>query len=180
MSDTDPYKAPDTSVDPSSKVAKHVENPELAGLGGWLILVGFGVVVSPLRMILQIYPPYTEMFSNGYWEIITTPGSQSYNPAFASILIGEMILNGILFFSWIYIAFLFFLKKRDFPKWYIGIMAFTLIFIIGDALLLMAFFPSISIADPETIKEIVQAIIGAAIWIPYMLVSKRVKATFVR
>ncbi len=182
MSKTDPYKSPETSVEATNEklTTQNYAEQSLCGLRGWLILVGFGIVISPFRMIFQIYPLYTEVLSNGAWELLTTPGNEDYNPAFAPFIVAEMVINVLLVFCWLYIAFLFVSKKRAFPKWYIAVMAFTLVFIIADAIYLVAFFPGMTLNDPETIKEIIRAIIGAAIWIPYMLVSKRVKATFVR
>lgn len=180
--DTDPYKSPETiiEVNPDKVVHNDLDEDKLNGLRGWLLLVGFGIVVSPFRMIAQLYPLYTEIISNGSWALLTSPGSEDYNPAYAPLIIGEMIINVTLILCWLYIAFLFFSRRRAFPKWYIGIMAFTLIFMIGDSLYLIAFFPGVSINDPETIKDIIRSIVAAAIWIPYMLVSRRVKATFVR
>ena len=34
--------------------------------------------------------------------------------------------------------------------------------------------------DPDTTKEFVRTLIGALIWIPYMLMSQRVKETFIK
>ena len=156
------------------------EEEKYEGLGGWLILVGLGVIVSPLRIIAFIFPAYSEIFSNGSWDMLTTPGTEAYNPLWAPILIGEIAINGSLAIAWLFMAILFFSKKRVFPNWYIGIMVFTLVFILVDALAIMAVLPNEPIFDPDTTKEFARQFISTLIWVPYMLVSKRVKATFVK
>lgn len=156
------------------------EEKNLEGLGGWLVLVGLGIVISPLRIIGMVFPIYSEIFSNGSWEVLTTPGTEAYNPLWAPILYGEMAINGALVLVWIFVAFLFFSKKNAFPKWYIGMLLFTLAFILVDALAIKAMLPNEPIFDPETTKELGRSLIASLIWIPYMLVSKRVKATFVK
>ena len=156
------------------------EEKKLEGLGGWLILVGLGIIFSPLRIIVQIFPVYSEIFSNGSWEAITTPEAEAYNPLWAPILIGEITINGGLVLVWMFIAFLFFSRKKVFPKWYIGILVFTLGFILVDTLAIKAVLPSEPIFDPDTIKEFARSLIATLIWVPYMLISKRVKATFVK
>ena len=156
------------------------EEKNLEGLGGWLALVGLGIIISPLRIIGQLFPTYSEMFSNGSWAALTTPGTEAYNPLWTPILLGEMAINGGLVLVWGFIAFLFFSKKRVFPKWYIGILLFTLAFILVDALAIKAVLPNEPVFDAETAKELGRSLFVTLIWVPYMLVSKRVKATFVK
>lgn len=156
------------------------EEKSLEGLGGWLVLVGLGIIISPLRIIGKIFPVYSEMFSNGSWAALTTPGTEAYNPLWTPILSGEMVINGGLVLAWIFIAFLFFSKKSVFPKWYIGILLFTLVFILIDALVIKTLLPNEPVFDPETIKEVGRSLVVTLIWVPYILVSKRVKATFVK
>jgi len=79
----------------------------------------------------------------------------------------------------LYLVYLFFTKNRFFPKFYILIAISSIIFIIIDAWLVTKVLPSEPMLDEETMRELTRALISAAIWVPYMLVSKRVKATFV-
>lgn len=155
------------------------EEDSLKGLGGWLILVGAGIVLSPIRIIAMVFPTYLEVFSNGSWETLTTPGTAAYNALWAPLLIGEIAINGALVLVWLFIAYLFFTKKSMFPKFYIGILLFTLAFIVTDSAATSAVLPNEPIFDPDTMKEFVRTLIAVVIWVPYMLVSKRVKATFV-
>jgi branched-subunit amino acid transport protein len=153
---------------------------DLEGLGGWLALVGLGIIISPLRIIAQIFPTYSQIFSDGSWEFLTTPGTEAYNPLWKPIILAEIGINCGLVLTWIFIGFLYFSKKKMFPNWYIGTLLFTFAFILFDALAIMAVLPNEPIFDPETAKELGRMAIVAFVWIPYMLVSKRVKATFTK
>jgi hypothetical protein len=161
-------------------VANIAEEKNLAGLGGWLILVGLGIFASPIRIVMQLGPQYMGIFSDGSWSVLTTPGSEAYNPLWAPILIAELGINAALILVWGYIGYLFFTKKSVFPKWYIGILIFTLIFILVDTLAIKAVLPDEPLFDPDTLKELGRTLVAVLIWVPYMLVSKRVKATFVK
>ena len=154
------------------------EEKNLAGLRGWLALVGLGIILSPLRIVALVFPTYLKLFSNDSWEKLTTPGKQAYHPLWSSILVGEIAINCAFVFVWLYIALLFFLKKKVFPKWYIGIMMFALVFIVLDALAIKMVLPNEPLFDADSTKELVRTLIAVLIWVPYMLVSKRVKATF--
>ncbi|WNO11270.1 DUF2569 domain-containing protein [Teredinibacter sp. KSP-S5-2] len=155
------------------------DNNELKGLGGWLVLVGIGVVISPFRLLATFVPTYKPIFEDGTWEALTTVGSEAYTPYFGSLLIGEIAFNTIMVAASVYLIYLFFSKHYLFPKLYIGIVAASLIFIPLDAWIVTKVFPGEPMFDPETTKEFMRSLIASVIWVPYMLVSKRVQATFV-
>ena len=152
---------------------------ELKGLGGWLILVGIGVVIAPIRLLVTYVPLYKTIFEDGTWEALTTVGSEVYNPLWAPLLIGEIVYNSVMVVASIYLIYLFFSKHYLFPKLYIAIIAISLVFIPLDAWLVTKVLPSEPMFDPETTKEFMRTLISGLIWVPYMLISKRVKLTFV-
>jgi Protein of unknown function (DUF2569) len=164
----------------NKSVDEMTKDRNLNGLRGWLILVGLGVIISPIKMILQSFPLYLEMFSGGAFATLTTPGTKAYNPLWAPILLTEITVNSGLFIASIFVAFLFFSKKKLFPKWYISVLLFSLVFILVDALALKLVLPKEPIFDAVTAKEFIRTLIASMIWVPYMLVSKRVKATFIK
>ncbi len=153
---------------------------DLDGLSGWLILVGVSIILTPLVTIINTFPGYYSVLSKGYLGALMTHGSSAYDPVFASVLIGEMVTSVILIFLFGYVAYLFFMKKKSFPKWYIGIMILTVVLILVDSWGLAAFIPSHQFFNSNTLSEFIQTLVWAVVWTPYMFLSKRVKATFTR
>lgn len=151
----------------------------LTGLGGWLILVAIGLILTPIRIGLYIYGLYTEIILTGGWEALTTEGTEFYTPYFDILMIFETALNFLLGVASIYALFLFFNKKKAFPNFFIGIVVFTIAFIIVDALVASYLFSDIKAFDEETLRELGKGILAGMIWVPYMKVSIRVKNTFV-
>lgn len=156
------------------------ENKELKGLNGWLVLVGLGVLIAPFRMLIELSPGYLSLFRDGTWQALTSESSEFYAPYFSSVLILEIVFNVVLLFASVYLIYLYFSKHYFFPKLYILILLASLVFIPFDAWLVSLVIPGIQIFDTETSKEIARSFFAGIIWIPYMLVSKRVKATFIK
>ncbi len=152
---------------------------ELKGLGGWLILVALGLVVSPIRILLTTLQTFLPIFQDNSWATLTTPGSPAYNAFWAPLLIGEIVFNALLCGAYLYLIYLFFTKHCLFPKIYIATLAVAVVFIPLDAWLVSMIMPNEPVFDPDTAKEFGRSLVAALIWIPYMLVSKRVRATFV-
>lgn len=149
-------------------------------IGGWLILVAFGVTLAPFRIIGDFLMIYGPMISQGTWRVLVTPGSEVYSPFWVPILAFEITYNIAMGAAAIWLALLFFTKHRYFPKLYIAILGASLLGILLDAGLVSLALPEESILGGETSKEFIRTLIVSAIWIPYMLKSERVKATFIR
>ncbi len=149
------------------------------GLGGWLILVGIGIVVGPVRMAYVMLDTYREIVTNGTWEILTTQDSGFYYPELAALIVVELAVNLAILVASLYVAYLFFTKRRSLPAWYIGVAVFSFVFVLADAIAVSALLPDMPLMDSQTAGEMGRSLFQVCVWVPYMLVSRRVKATFV-
>lgn len=153
----------------------------LDGIGGWLILVVLGLLLSPIRIVTLLSQYHVPMFSDGTWELLTTPSSDFFHPFWAPLIAFEIAGNLLILLLGLLTLYFLFRKSKYTPRFAIAWLLTSFIFVIADYFLadtipLIAAQP----ADPETIKEVARSTVGAAIWVPYFLVSKRVKATFTR
>jgi hypothetical protein len=147
-------------------------------IGGWLILVAFGVLTRPFYLLFSLYPMYSEMFATEQWEILRTAGRMAYGPFFIPFIYSELIINILFILAAFCLIYLFFSKSRHFPKYFITFMLLNLGFILIDAWL-GGILTEEPVFDPDTLQEIKRIVIPSLIWIPYMLLSQRVKETFV-
>ncbi len=153
---------------------------EPKGLGGWLILPALGLIVLPIRIGFMLYSDFLPIFQEGYWEVLTDPASESYHHLWAPLIIVETIGNGFFILFDLVLIFLFFTKSHRFPLLFIIFLASNLLFVVGD-FFMADLIPAIAEQeDEDSFKEMTRSIVNTAIWIPYFLVSKRVKNTFVK
>lgn len=130
-------------------------------VGGWLI---FPAYIYPVCKIFSISQSAPQLFT-----FLAKPGLSLGVQAYIVAGLACAIVLGI---AWIACAYFAYTLKPSFPKIYIwtslaDIAASVVLFCIAEAA-----FGSGSTAPMITM------ILIAAIWIPYMLKSKRVKATF--
>lgn len=159
-------------------MAKVTKQPK--GLGGWLILPAIGLFALPLKMGLSLITDFLPIFQKNYWAVLTTPGSGAYHHLWAPLIIFEIAGNIFLLLLDLVLIFLFFIKSTRFPALFISFMALNLVFMVGD-LFFADLIPAVAAQrDFKSFKELAQLFVGAIIWIPYFLISKRVKNTFVK
>lgn len=151
----------------------------LEGLRGWLVLVGIAFCLAPLR-ILKDMLGNAQAFEADTWEMLTTPGNPAYHPLWAPVLIGEMVVNVALLTVSVAAVYLFFKRRRVFPRLAIGLLAAGVVVLVLDVMVVRMIPAAAGAIGASEIRGLVQAAIGALIWIPYFLVSARVRATFVR
>jgi len=146
------------------------------GLGGWLIFVGFGVLLSPFFLMFQLYSQFN--WEDGTWKLLTTPGTEYFISGFAPLIIFEGIYNSLYLLLSFVLIFLFFKKHYLFPKLYIISLIVPLLVVPIDSILASRIM-DLEVFDSETSLNLFKSALGALIWIPYILNSKRVKLTFV-
>jgi hypothetical protein len=164
---------------PESLLGSHPPYPgdrALKGLNGWLILVGIGLVAR-LIILLRSAGVSIGSFTLWRWQTLTSPGGLSYHPGWAPILIGEALFQISLFILNLFLLFLFFQKRRIFPRWFIGMMLLSAVYIVGDVVAVQYMKPT---AQGGARVATAVFLIPCAVWIPYMCVSRRVKTTFIR
>ncbi|AMS22019.1 hypothetical protein AYK59_18450 [Pseudomonas synxantha] len=156
------------------------EKNQLNGLQGWLLLVMIGLFLSPLRIAYELFPSYYHFFTTpGAIEYISTPGAGEYHPYLLTFMMSEISFNILMVIAQVYLIYLFFSKHYLFPKLYITVVIVSFVFVISDAWIGSLVYPKISMFNPETNKEITRSLCAILILVPYMLISKRVKATFI-
>jgi hypothetical protein len=154
-------------------------DPTQKGIGGWLILVVISLVVSPVRIGYFMATDILPIFRDGAWSILTTPGSAAYHVLWGPLLIFETIGNlGTIALG---LTTLWFLahKSRRTPKLAIAWLLWSSTLVVVDFFVTDLIPAAAAHPDPGSARELVRALVSLAIWVPYFLVSKRVKATFV-
>ena len=101
-----PTSPPDIREVPTQHERHEKNRNELAGIGGWLILVAFGQIVGPLRLLVSIFNYYKDLESDVWAKYPVT-------------FYGEAVLYMSLLVLSCYTAYLFFQKSRLFPKFLI-------------------------------------------------------------
>jgi hypothetical protein len=149
------------------------------GLGGWLILVCIGLILNPIYVVFLIWTEFLPAFEPETWDLMTNPTSEYYNPYWTPVIIGELVGNAVYLVLSLFLLWLFFTKKRLFPMAFIFMYAYQFAFITLDSYVVSLVFPEIAMFDEEFLKQLGRTSISGLIWITYMCVSKRVKATFV-
>ena len=147
---------------------KHLE-----GLSGWLILVGLGLVLSPFIILRGVIATNYPLLMNAKYQ----PFLESH-PALHGLILFEIASNLCFVAVDCALLYLFFKKKRSFPTYMILYMAFHVLVLFGDMAAAHMILPAAKISI-QTTTSIFRAAASAAIWIPYFLVSRRVKVTFV-
>lgn len=155
------------------------ESQELRGLRGWLVLIVIGLVISISRTAYSLLAVQYPLFADGTFTLLSTPGTTQYNPLWAPILVSEALMNVLFVATYAYLIYLFITEHYLFPKVYIATVIASAVFIPLDAWVCSLVFVDEPIFDANTTKELARTLIALFIWVPYMLVSRRVKATFV-
>ncbi|MBU1157597.1 MAG: DUF2569 domain-containing protein [Proteobacteria bacterium] len=137
----------------------------LQGIKGWLILpainLSLGVILGIFSQVAAV-GQHSEIAAAGYGDIFLV----------------ELALDAGLLLLLIYATVLFFSKKRRAPA--IIITYFALNFVLANLVVIIEIVFGITDFVLSNMDSVLKNLFMAALWIPYFVISKRVKATFVK
>jgi len=149
----------------------------LNGIGGWLILLAVGQVLLPVRFIKTVFDVLSTNIHTNSWRALTDPIEPSYHAWWAPTLLFELFFNMGGFLFAVLLAVLFFTKKAVWPRAFALFLIINLTGVVIDTVL-VDHIPTAAEPIVTSLRDITPVVLAAAIWIPYVLFSKRVKATF--
>jgi len=147
-------------------------------IGGWLILIGLGLVISFGRIFYTIFLD-VQYFDKKLWE--TVLGSFSIEDVSVFMLLSfELLVNTLMLIYNGLLLILFFKKRNIFPRLMIICLTVSAVFITVDTLVAFSVYPDTFTAEDKSTSymQIGRSIISSIIWITYLVYSKRVKETF--
>lgn len=141
------------------------------GIGGWLIFIAIGRLVMPVVLIWSIINSINiiNQLKNNLEESLVSMWTRA--------ILFETGGNVFLLICEIILIFLFFGRKKIFPKVFILFMILASILSIVSGLVS---FDVISSVNSTHFEDLPRTILTYIIWIPYILKSVRVKNTFIR
>ncbi len=151
----------------------------LRGIGGWLILPAISLVIRPFTLLYTFGSTANAYFNAQVWDTFSSPGSPTYQPGTITLLVFELAGNVSVLALGVIAAVFFFRTKRQAPKLVIALLLAMVALHAIDAL---GGWLIGNTKDPSAIgtyMEAIRASLQALLWVPYFLVSRRVKATFV-
>ena len=177
----------DSNFPDTIKRGGEIENPKKSPiqtpkrLGGWLIVIAIGLSLSTLRNFLNCSFSISLLFRQPLWDNLTNPASSAYNPYWKPALIYEAAFNTVLFLMSLITLVFFFQRRKIFPKLMVLMIPTAFALNLIDYIL-ASYIPSVANSAMYTRwgHELIVSFIALHIWIPYFLVSRRVKETFVR
>jgi hypothetical protein len=161
--------------------ALYSEGP--SGLGGWLALPIIGLILTALLAGTTLIGDVFPAFQPNTWTALTSPGSPAYHALWGPLIVFDAAAGSVMLVAPIFLLVLLFQKKLMLPRLMIYFYLFTLVAVAVDSAGTVAIagaFPELmSQVKTDAIGGIARGALGAAIWIPYFLYSKRVRNTFV-
>ncbi len=150
------------------------------GISGWLTLPIIGLVLTCVFAAVWMFTDYLPLMSDGTWPAVPVSGR--------ALITFEVFSNLVLIVMPIVLLTLIFKKRRILPKLMVGFLAFVLLVVVADSVGILLIGPDL-IPDPmvreeagwsvaEVTQGMLRTLLSSAIWIPYFLMSARVKNTF--
>ena len=149
-------------------------------IGGWLIICAIGLALYPVQTAVSIFTEIIPALASESWSRLTVPGSLSYHPLWAPLLVAELVGNGFFLIVSICVVVFFFKQRKFVPGLAIIFLTSNFIFVGLDYYFTQSILTMTDPANMGPTINLVRTLVASLIWVTYFLFSKRVKRTFTR
>lgn len=161
----------------NTKFAKPSLN-QASGLNGWLYPMAFSVIFVLCYFYYTSYSLFKTAYVNDYSFKYFDASFAEYSQLLAVQIKTELAISVYFALSISYLVYSFITKKKLFAKLYVPLHFLVLLGLIGVQIS-WAYNPYLNHFNQIANLQIAIVALGALIWMPYTLKSKRVKATFI-
>lgn len=165
-----PRKKPPLTIPPNAG--------RFEGLGGWLVLPQIGLWLTPVSVTLGLIPVLKWCFNGYEWDSMRSVVEEGQFPALQGLLYSQLFLEIVLGIAAVFLLVQLYQRRYFTPVLLIALFLAG----IANAALEVALVSIRTDMEPGVLEEARVALFResfvAMIWVPYFLVSKRVKATF--
>lgn len=145
---------------------------------GTLYIALFVTLAAPFLTLNSIRKTLLPFSFNETWIAISDKSLETYNPQWVNLVYFEFICNIILFLYTVLLIVLFIQKRRKYATYIIIYFISKVVFIT----FIMYFKTVIKGPPTPTISEIssiaLRSLLFTGLWVPYFLLSEKVRETF--
>jgi len=147
------------------------------GLAGVLVLVAIGLFAAPFASMVNL-SRLLPAFEATRWHELTSQAGSQYSPLRGPLLLFEAADAVATGLAGILLLVLFYQRRRLFPPIYIWVRIAGAVLVLVDSIVALL-LPG-NEGRQTAYSQLAAALVSCAIFIPYMLRSRRVRNTFVR
>jgi len=141
-----------------------------AGISGWLMVPAISMLTTPMMLIIFILSNF-QMINHSLMNEIA-----AQFPGYRAAMISQTVIAAMQLVLVMYVATLFFRRKKILPSMIIAFLTIHLLIIIANLSWIFSVFKEINYSEYTGVTA---AIVMVAFGIPYFVKSKRVRLTFV-
>ena len=169
---------------PSPVESETRKQKSLQGIGGWLFLPVISLVGYFFLSIFELFNIY-KRFASGKIDLFMTKEGEFYSPLWEVFISLNIVLYLSMFVGCSILLIYMFKRLRSFPvlmvSFYLLVISIHIVEAVSAQFLLTQTTIDIALEERNmALSHLAGAILAALVWIPYFLISKRVKNTFTK
>ncbi len=149
------------------------ETEAAADFSGWVVVLGIGVVLSPLVNLIELVTSIDDYISMASWSALSRKAW--YYRAFLAL---EWITYILIIVAGVLIIFLYFRKRNTFRQTFIATRIYMIVFSLISTIIVYS-TPEMGTELTEFFRKGIQTLLGNLVWLMYVYRSQQVRETFV-